>query len=107
MLIGKDGKTFFSPVINTKNPFSYYTNSVWPNPVTNTAMISLVSDCSEIANYKLFNASNSLVMSGKLSLKLGMNSFPLPFQELPTGLYHLFIIKNNQRQPISFRIVKH
>jgi len=105
-IVGKDGKTFFSPVINTKNPFSYYTNSVWPNPVTNTAMISLVSDCSEIANYKLFNASNSLVMSGRLSLKLGMNSFPLPFQELPTGLYHLFIIKNNQRQPISFRIVK-
>jgi hypothetical protein len=105
-IVGKDGEIFFSPVINTKNPVSYFTNSVSPNPVSHTTVISLVSDVSEIVNYKLFNVNNSLVMSGKLSLQLGMNSFPMSFQMLPAGLYHLFIIKKNQHQPVSFRIVK-
>jgi hypothetical protein len=105
-IVGKDRKMFFSPVINLKDPVNYFTNSVWPNPVTNTAKINLVSDGSQIANYKLFNVDNSLILSGTLSLQLGMNIFPLSFQKLPAGLYHLFIIKNHQQQPISFRIVK-
>ena len=106
-IVGKDGKVIFSPVINTRNPVSYLTNSVWPNPVNNTTVINLVADCSEVANYQVFNVNNVLVMSGKLSLLAGINTFPLSFQKLPTGLYHLIIIKNNQPQPISFRIVKH
>jgi hypothetical protein len=105
-IVGKDGKVFFSPVINTKNPVSYFINSVFPNPVSNTAKINFVSDCIDNANFKLFNVNNSLVLSGKLNLQLGMNTFPLSLQHLPTGLYHLFIVKNNHHQPISFQIVK-
>jgi hypothetical protein len=105
-IVGRDGKIFFSPVINLKSPVSYLTNSVLPNPVKNETVINIVSDCSEIADYKLFNINNSLVMSGKLRLHAGMNSFPLSFQKLSAGLYHLIIIKNKQHQPISFRIVK-
>jgi hypothetical protein len=105
-IVNKVGKIFFSPVINTKNPVSYFTNRVSPNPMNHTTVINLVSDRSETADYKLFNVDNSLIRIGKLSLHTGLNSFPLPFQKLPSGLYHLIIVKNNQHKLISFRIVK-
>ncbi|HVE61580.1 MAG TPA: hypothetical protein VNA26_07160, partial [Chitinophagaceae bacterium] len=58
------------------------------------------------ANYKLLNVNNSLILNGRINLQPGMNSFSLPFQNLPAGLYYLIITKNNQPKPISFKIVK-
>jgi hypothetical protein len=106
MVVSKDGKSFYSPVLNSK--VYNAVNRIGPNPVHNEVNIRLTSSISKNLAYVIYNTSGNAVQRGLLKINKGETISTLSLRKLPYGIYNLQILTfSKDDQPISFRFVKH
>lgn len=103
-LLDKSGKFIYSAIINTMEN-NVLTKTAWPNPARDKINISFTSALPVKGRYSLYNAINTLMAEGFVSLTPGSSNFILPVNNLPSGVYQL-IITSTFSQPIFVRFVK-
>lgn len=64
---------------------------VYPNPSKNKVYIQLYSDDNLALPYQLTNSLGQLLYQGALPTQEGVNTFPLPVQDYPQGIYLLHV----------------
>lgn len=105
-MVGKDGKTSYSNIINTADKKPVAAN-IWPNPVTDRLHVELYCNTPETVSYKLYNTAGIIETQGRVSLGSGLQNMSLPAESLSKGVYQLIIERGNGgSKPISFRFVK-
>lgn len=104
-LLDKSGKFIYSAVINTLEN-NVLTKTAWPNPARDKINISFTSTLPVKGRYSLYNAINTLMAEGFVSLSAGSSNFTLPVNNLPAGVYQLIITSTFSQQPIFVRFVK-
>jgi hypothetical protein len=104
-IIGIDGKSTYSAVINTSGDKALNI-PIGPNPVKNELKVQLQLSASSIMTYKIYGTLQQLAAKGHLNTEKGLSTYSIPVQHLPPGVYQLMIHDNTLKQPISFRFVK-
>ena len=102
----QNGKEFFSPTIKL-NLGEFSVGRTWPNPVRTLLFAESFSPVPGLFEYKIFNTSIQMILTGEISLHAGVNSFTIPVHQLQPGTYFLILqSKNNSGQPVYLRFVK-
>ena len=78
--------------------------SVYPNPVNNTATITLSAARSGMADILLYDISGTVVYRRRNALTEGTNNLPLDINKLPAGVYHLAVQSADSKA--VYRLVK-
>lgn len=101
----KNGKPFFSPVINASTGNLSPLLRFGPNPAKDRLDIQLSSAGPCQAQYTLYNSNGVAVKRSHLPLHSGENKVSIPLQGILPGTYNLQL--TGAGQPFSFRFVKH
>ncbi len=96
------GRAIYSPIVRTGTASHIVIPKLWPSPAKDMAYVSLDATDFENVPYKVFNSTGSLVASGNWHLGRGKNVVELPVQKLPTGVYQLLILRDNQPTTVRF-----
>ena len=80
------------------------TISVSPNPAQQMATLKIESAVATKINVSLFNSTGTVVLQKRFELNSGINRFVLPFENIPSGTYILFI-KNSEGDKVSKKII--
>jgi hypothetical protein len=78
--------------------------SVYPNPVSRTATVTLSAAKSGIADMLLYDISGTVVYRRRSAIAEGTNNLLLDFGKLPPGVYHLSV-QSTERKAV-YRLVK-
>jgi hypothetical protein len=79
--------------------------SVYPNPTTGITTVSLELILNTESKIEIYNLSGSLVQSEKLIITSGDTKQQIDISNLPSGIYLLKVIANNEYKTI--KVVKH
>lgn len=104
-LLDKSGKFVYSAVISTMEN-NVLTTTAWPNPAKDKINISFTSAFPVKGRYSLYNAINTLMAEGFVSLSAGSSNFTLQVNNLPAGVYQFIITNTFSQQPILVRFIK-
>lgn len=105
----KDGRSFYSPVLNIAATPSTGISRIWPNPATDKLNIELSGTANQKLAYCIYNTAGLAVAKGPIAVSREekTSSILLP-AALPPGVYQLQVEgASGTGQPISFRFVKH
>jgi len=87
-----DGKITYSKIIAVINDTKgLLITSVFPNPVSNTATITLSAARSGMADVQLYDISGTVVYRRRSAIAEGTNNLPIEMGKLSTGVYHLAV----------------
>ena len=75
--------------------------SVWPNPVSNSVNVDINVINPSSINFKLYDASGSLILIRQANLLAGKNSMHIDMSKLPPGTYNLIA-----ESAVGFKIFK-
>ena len=104
----KNGRSFYSPVINVASGTEPPPVRISPNPATTDLRIQFTGRHLQKAAYTIYNSNGLAVKAGHLPLPDSENKASISLQSLMPGTYHLQLTGlSGQLQPISFRFVKH
>ena len=101
----KNGKPFYSPVVNVRSGSALPLVRFGPNPAKDRLDIQLSSASPHQVQYTLYNSNGVAVKRGQLPLNSGENHVSVPLSGILPGTYNLQLISAGQ--PFSFRFVKH
>lgn len=80
--------------------------NIFPNPVVNQSIISILSDKATVARLSLYSLNGQLIRNlGAKNLTIGQNSIAFDANDLPAGPYLLRLESNNSIKIL--KIVKH
>lgn len=100
-----EGKTIYSPIINTKNNFQL--NSFGPNPASDKLVVDVNASENTFVQYRIVNINGTSVQQKQVPLHEGKNSVSINVQQLAPGIYQLVMgAPNAKTQPFSMRFVK-
>lgn len=106
-MVDKRGIVTYSQVIKIEQENTAALRQ-WPNPVNENFFIQMPAARNENMSYRIFNSNGNVVENGSVDVRPGTNTLSFSASRLPSGLYHLQLIRNNPGQaPVSFRFVKH
>ncbi|CAN5652425.1 hypothetical protein BH11BAC5_BH11BAC5_33610 [soil metagenome] len=80
--------------------------SLWPNPVTDKATISIASSGSAQVIIKVFDSKGALVKMQTATIVQGSNWLSIDMKSLSNGLYHLSVSWNNGQNQKRIQVVK-
>lgn len=99
------GKVTYSKVIAVINDSKgLLITSVFPNPVSNTATITLSAARSGMADIQLYDISGTLVYRRRSAIAEGTNYLPVEMGKLSAGVYHLAVQSADSKA--VYRLVK-
>lgn len=78
--------------------------SVSPNPAQQMATLKIENAVATTINVNLFNSTGVVVLQKRFELNNGINRFVLPFENIPSGTYILFI-NNSEGDKVSKKII--
>lgn len=100
-----DGKVTYSKVIAVINDTKgLLITSVFPNPVNNTAAITLSAARSTVADIQVHDILGTVVYRRKSAIAEGTNNLPIELGKLPAGVYHLAVQTADSKA--VYRLVK-
>jgi len=100
-----DGKITYSKVVAIINDSKgLLITSVYPNPVSRTATVTLSAAKSGIADMLLYDISGTVVYRRRNTIAEGTNNLLLDFGKLPPGVYHLSVQSTESKA--VYRLVK-
>lgn len=100
-----DGKITYSKVIAVINDTKgLLITSVFPNPVSNTATITLSAARSGMADVQLYDISGTVVYRRRSAIAEGTNNLPIELGKLSAGVYHLAVQSADSKA--VYRLVK-
>ncbi len=113
----KSGTNYYRlKIVNTDNTFTYspiktaFINDgktlvkVFPNPTSDAVFVHIQSPTAATTVIKLYGVNGQLIKTISTNLSVGENPIPIDLQNMPTGLYFMFLEVNNQ--PFSMKISK-
>lgn len=104
--VDKDGKYVYSNVVIIRNNGAFVKTQIIPNPVHNTATISIMLSQKEDLQIRLIDGAGKLARTYKFSGTNGENQFLISdLANLPTGIYTLDI--RGQQTSIQEKLVKY
>ncbi|MFL5754498.1 MAG: PKD domain-containing protein [Bacteroidia bacterium] len=80
--------------------------SVYPNPVTENATLSITSEENTTVSYSVYNMYGQMVNCAKAAINKGKNTLSLNTAELSNGIYFVRVIDNHNKKITTIRIVK-
>ena len=100
-----DGKVTYSKVIAIINDTKgLLITSVFPNPASNTATITLSAARSGMADIQLYDISGTVVYRRRSAIAEGTNNLPIQLGKLSAGVYHLAVQSADSKA--VYRLVK-
>ena len=100
-----DGKVTYSKVIAIINDTKgLLITSVFPNPASNTAIITLSAARSGMADIQLYDISGTVVYRRRSAIAEGTNNLPIELGKLSAGVYHLAVQSADSKA--VYRLVK-
>jgi len=100
-----DGKITYSKVVAIINDTKgLLITSVYPNPVSSAATVTLSAAKSEMADMLLYDISGTVVYRRRSAIAEGTNNLSLDLGKLPAGVYHLSVQSADSRA--VYRLVK-
>jgi len=97
-----DGSFSYSSVIAVLNQRLPLKAGIFPNPVSETALVELEAVDSGAVNIKVVNAMGMAVMRSLHEARAGKNEIPLRLERIPAGVYFLEIRQNGQISTLRF-----
>jgi len=100
-LVDKDDKFAYSSIVAvTFNSFKN-TVTVFPNPVTNTAILSIIIGAAEEIKFRLYDDKGNLVLVKQIYILPGNNSFIVDMSNLAKGIYNAIITWENRTRNVK------
>lgn len=98
-----DGEVQYTPVVNARlskeGPISNV--HVFPNPLsTGNATLEVTALADEPADIVVYNALGQLLLNRSIQLQEGLNTFSLPAEDWPAGLYYIHL-KNSHAATVK------
>jgi hypothetical protein len=105
-ILSKTGKSIVSSVVK-RDLLSFFSTSVWPNPLKDKLTFSLPSLPCDDVQYIIYGVGSTVAKKGKIKVDGEKSYHTLWVKDLPVGIYQIAITKTcADGQPILYRFVK-
>ena len=101
-LAGADGKTVYSEVKSTMCTLATMQASVYPNPATNFLRLQLYNMPDKEVLLTVYTNDGQVVMKRNISITAVYETYSLPLNDLPGGIYHVSLKSPGYRNTLVF-----
>lgn len=86
-----DGEERYSQIVTTACAIDVSQFNVFPNPFKSSVTLQAYSDMPATLPYRISTTLGQTIKEGTYQLQVGQNSFDLPMEDLPQGVYLLHV----------------